>query len=159
MIPSVQTFCVAHAIPFHIQLCGSVPSLREFYGQEGPRKRQGAVAIIRVFLVRQIYVEITGRETWRSITVGEGHVNPLPPVGLDEPSQGDVAVDWEGTVRCENDITSGTFSIGHLTVKDFIMLAVTPASSSHLLPVQHGQPIRLVTDSWEEQGQVHPRDR
>lgn len=121
MIPSVKTFCFSRDIPFHVQLCGSAAALREFYGcsaelEKGSRKWQGVVANIRVFLTRQIYVEIFGRESWRSLTIGEGIVRSLPPMGLDE-LPGETAVDWEGTVRCDDDITCGSFSISHLTVK------------------------------------------
>ncbi|KAJ7780524.1 hypothetical protein DFH07DRAFT_433049 [Mycena maculata] len=171
MIPSVQTFCFSEDIPFHIQLCGSLVSLREFYGsvsaeprqqEERPRKRQFA-AIIRVFLARQVFVEINGRETWRNITVGEGKLRPIPPVASDGPdvNPSEASVDWEGEVRCKSDVNCASFNISHLVVKDFIILAITPANirTSQMLPMQHAHPIRLVTDGWTDQDLVHPQDR
>ncbi|KAJ7446201.1 hypothetical protein B0H11DRAFT_1746030 [Mycena galericulata] len=169
MIPSVQTFCLSEDIPFHIQLCGSLNSLREFYGsdpgellqaEKRPRRRQSA-AIIRVFLARQIYVEINGRQSWRNITVGEGNLRPIPPTASDSMHSDEVSVDWEGEVRCKNDVTCASFNISHLVVKDFIIFAMTPANvrSSPLLPIQHAHPIRLVTDGWTDLDLAHPQDR
>ncbi|KAJ6587056.1 hypothetical protein DFH09DRAFT_1142427 [Mycena vulgaris] len=171
VIPSVQTFCLSEDIPFHIQLCGPLDSLRQFYGSvlpepleagKRPRRRQHA-AIIRVFLARQIYVEVNGRQSWRNITVGEGTLRPIPPVVSNQDAdlnEREVAVDWEGEVRCKGDVTCASFNINHLVVKDFIVLAITPANarSSSLLPIQHAHPIRLVTDGWTED-LVHPQDR
>ncbi|KAJ7163628.1 hypothetical protein C8R43DRAFT_990441 [Mycena crocata] len=171
VIPSVQTFCLSELIPFHIQLCGSRNSLRHFYGpvlseptlpaEKKPRRRQFA-AIIRVFLARQIYVEVNGRQSWRTITVGEGILRPIPPVASHlEGDSAEVSVDWDGEVRCRGDVTCASFSISHLVVKDFIILAMTPANvrTSPLLPIQHAHPIRLVTDGWTDQELLHPQDR
>ncbi|KAJ7091251.1 hypothetical protein C8R44DRAFT_817459 [Mycena epipterygia] len=173
IIPSVQTFCLTENIPFHIQICGSQDSLRVFYGsipseslQEGkknPRRRQYA-AIIRVFLARQIYVEVNGKQSWRTLTVGEGQLRPIPPVvayNEADVDSNEVAVDWEGEVRCRSDVTCASFNISHLVVKDFIIFAITPANlrSSPWLPIQHAHPIRLVTDGWTDQDLAHPQDR
>jgi len=169
MIPSIQTFCLSEDIPFHIQLCGSLNSLREFYGSvpneplqsdKRPRKRQSS-AIIRVFLARQVFVEINGRQSWRNIPVGEGKLRPIPPVASDNCDADEISVDWEGEVRCKDDVSCGSFNVAHLVVKDFIIFAMTPANvrTSPLLPIQHAHPIRLVTDGWTEQNMIHPEDR
>ncbi|KAF7376266.1 putative UTP--glucose-1-phosphate uridylyltransferase [Mycena sanguinolenta] len=127
MIPSVQTFCISEAIPFHIQLCGPQESLQHFYGSApepalpGKRQRRREYsAIIRVFLARQIYLQINGRQSWRTINIGEGKLRPIPP--LESPPNNDkevteVAVDWEGEVNCKSDVTCGSFSINRLVVK------------------------------------------
>jgi hypothetical protein len=122
----VQTFCLSEDIPFHIQLCGSRDSLQHFYGsvpsepQPGkkPRRRQYA-AVIRVFLARQIYVEVNGRQSWRTITVGEGTLRPIPPVESYNPDADspEISVDWEGEVRCKEDVTCASFNINRLVVK------------------------------------------
>ncbi|KAF8210418.1 hypothetical protein K438DRAFT_1809663 [Mycena galopus ATCC 62051] len=169
IIPSVQTFCISEAIPFHIQLCGSQESLQHFYGtapepslpEKRPRRRQYS-AIIRVFLARQIYLQINGRQSWRTITVGEGTLRPIPPhESLNPDAEAEVAVDWEGEVRCKDEVTCASFSINRLVVKDFIIFALTPANAraSPLLPVQHSHAIRMVTDGWTDQDAVHPQDR
>ncbi|KAJ7703057.1 hypothetical protein B0H17DRAFT_1041441 [Mycena rosella] len=176
VIPSVQTFCLSEDIPFHIQLCGPLDSLRQFYGVvplsdplepgKRPRRRPHA-AILRVYLARQIYVEVNGRQSWRTINVGEGKLRAIPPVASsnhDENCESEVAVDWEGEVRCKSDVTIASFNISSLVLKvsesDFIIFALTPANprTSPLLPIQHAHPIRLVTDGWSDQD-AHPQDR
>jgi hypothetical protein len=181
----MQTFCLSEPIPFHIQLCGSQESLQHFYGSvpepvlpgKRPRRRQYA-ARIRVFLARQIYLEINGRQSWRTITVGEGTLRPIPPLESAHPDAeaAEVSVDWDGEVRCKSDVTCGSFSISRLVVKvgrrgswgrvltlkqDFIIFALTPGNvrTSSLLPIQHAHPIRLVTDGWTDQELAHPQDR
>ncbi|KAJ7045655.1 hypothetical protein C8F04DRAFT_940012 [Mycena alexandri] len=171
IIPSGATFCLSEPIPFHIQLCGSRDSLQLFYGSapveppppgsKRPRRRQYA-AIVRVFVARQVYVEVHGRSSWRTITAGEGTLRPIPPtLYTDDADARDVSVDWEGEVRCKDDVTCASFSVHHLVVKDFIIFALTPANvrTSPLLPIQHAHPIRLVTDGWTEQDLAHPEDR
>ncbi|KAJ6625496.1 hypothetical protein B0H10DRAFT_1782999 [Mycena sp. CBHHK59/15] len=172
LIPSVQTYCLADSIPFHIQLCGPLESLRHFYGYvpieaapppgKKPRRREYA-AIVRVFLARQVFVEINGRQSWRNITVGEGQLRPIPPGASSTYSVDatEISVDWEGEVRCKNHVTCASFNINHLVVKDFIILAMTPANvrNSPFLPIQHAHPIRLVTDGWTDHDLAHPQDR
>ncbi|KAJ7783319.1 hypothetical protein B0H16DRAFT_1496317 [Mycena metata] len=171
LIPSIATFCLSQPIPFHIQLCGSRDSLQLFYGSapveapppgsKRPRRRQYA-AIVRVYVARQVYIEVHGKSSWRTIVVGEGALRPLPPTAYtDDADAREVSVDWEGEVRCKDDVTCASFSANHLVVKDFIIFALTPANvrSSPLLPIQHAHPIRLVTDGWTEQDLAHPEDR
>jgi len=171
VLPSVQTFCLSEDIPFHIQLCGSRTSLGLFYGSitpealqphKKPRRRHYA-AIVRVFLARQIYLDVNGRQSWRTVPVGEGTLRAIPPA----PHEGNVdaavvSVDWEGEVRWKSsDVTCASFNVKHLVVKDFIIFALTPANvrASPLLPIQHAHPIRLVTDGWTAHDTAHPEDR
>ncbi|KAJ7072203.1 hypothetical protein C8F01DRAFT_972378 [Mycena amicta] len=171
IIPSVQTFCLTEPIPFHIQLCGSKTSLGLFYGSitpeslqlgKKPRKRNYA-AVVRVFLARQIYLDgVNGRRSsWRTITVGEGQVRAVVPSvdHMDAFDASEVSVNWEGEVRCKNDITCASFNCSHLV--DFIILALTPANvrASPLLPIQHAHSVRLVTDGWTDNDASHPEDR
>nr|GAT56263.1 predicted protein [Mycena chlorophos] len=168
IIPSVQTFCYKDEIPFHIQLCGSRTSLALFYGtitpeslQQGkkPRKHNYS-AVVRVFLARQIYLDdINGRQSWRTMTVGEAKVRPVVPSFHDAFDASEVSLNWEGEVKPKRDVTCPSFSCAHLLVKDFIILALTPANvrANPLLPVQHAHGIRLVTDGWVE-NEAHPDD-
>jgi hypothetical protein len=81
----------------------------------------------------------------------------------------EMTLDWEGEVRCNDDVVVGSFNIGRLVVKvctatcpdgicvltsllyqDFIVLTLTPPNpeNSPLMEHQHAHPIRLVTDPW-----------
>ncbi|KAF7315543.1 hypothetical protein MIND_00069600 [Mycena indigotica] len=172
VIPSVQTFCLAESIPFHIQLCGSPTSLGLFYGSitpeslqvgKKPRKRFYS-AVVRVFLARQIYLDaVNGRQSWRTITIGEANVRAVVPSFLEAQCDSDpseISLNWDGEVQCKKDITCASFNCAHLVVKDFIIVALTPANvrASPLLPIQHAHSIRLVTDGWTD-NEAHPEDR
>ncbi|KAF4567514.1 hypothetical protein EYR40_006517 [Pleurotus pulmonarius] len=176
-IPSVQTFGLSDTIPFHIQLTGPLQSLHTFIPPNSaelspissgsktsfrnPNSHLLHRPAIRVSLARQVLVEVHERKSWRSSTLGEGSVWPVPPsapVSLDSDSH-EVTIDWSGEVRCGEDITSGGFSTGGLVIKDFIVFALTPSNprTSSLLEIQHAHPIKFVTDPWIDL--VHPLDR
>ncbi|KAL0960782.1 hypothetical protein HGRIS_005803 [Hohenbuehelia grisea] len=184
MVPAAQIFAVSDTIPFHVQLTGPISSLRAFLPHPVPETVPSSPAssfsspsfslpppipppkrgrtrtlvppkpTIRVFLLRQIAVEVRAQKAWRNCTLGEGKLWPLPPratstdclISADE----DAHLDWEGEVRCREDIIVGGFNAGKVTVKDFIVLALTPPDphTSPLLELQHAHPIRLVTDPW-----------
>ncbi|KAJ8520674.1 hypothetical protein ONZ45_g2531 [Pleurotus djamor] len=115
--------------------------------------------IIRVFILRQISVEVRGQKAWRNCNIGEGTLTPLPPpAGSREclVAEGEektaMNLDWEGEVRVNKDVDIGGFNAGKLAVKDFLVLALTPPDphTSPLLEFQHAHPIRLVTDPWTD---------
>ncbi|KAF9492018.1 hypothetical protein BDN71DRAFT_1509816 [Pleurotus eryngii] len=210
MVPAAQIFGLEEAIPFHIQLTGTIASLRAFLPQSTevyplspidttstvdtsatlvhsplslsslpptavsvcpsssspkPLKRRfsrssysppSTKPIIRVFLLRQISVQVRGQKAWRNCTLGEGKIWPLPPPAgsMDclVPEREEANLDWEGEVRCNSNTMVGGFNAGQLAVKDFIVLALTPPDphSSPLLEFQYAHPIRFVTDPWTD---------
>jgi len=109
---------------------------------------------IRVFLLRQITVSVFGQRAWRDCVIGEGKLRLLPPLPPDlYPCSEDCqTADWEGEVRCDEDIQTGGFNVGNFSVKDFIVLALYPPhpSKSPLCELQHPHPIRIVTDPWTD---------
>lgn len=65
-------------------------------------------------------MEVNGKQSWRTLTVGEGQLRPIPPVVAYNEADGEsneVAVDWEGEVQCRSDVTCASFNISHLVVK------------------------------------------
>lgn len=74
---------------------------------------------IRVFLLRQIMVSVFGQRAWRTCVIGEGNLRPLPPLSPNVHSQSEdfQTVDWDGEVRCDEDVQVGGFNVGNLTVK------------------------------------------
>lgn len=191
-IPSVQVFAFSDIIPFHLQLRAPVPSLRAFliggpHLEQRPSRKQrrsasggngagpGAAASVRVYLYRQITVEVRGQKAWRTCVLGEGVLRSLPPPA--EHGDGVLgALDWDGEVRCNEDVKVGGFHAGKLNVKvripspidagwvrsvlmrprsrqDFIVVHLVPSCPEYspLLEHHHAHPIRLVTDAFMEE--------
>lgn len=77
---------------------------------------------IRVYLLRQICAKVHGQKAWKNVVLGEGKLSPLehPPSWSPSPSsfgEEDHALDWEGEVRCNEDVTTASFIAGELLVK------------------------------------------
>lgn len=141
LIPSVQTFGLSDSIPFHIQLVAPLSVLRHFVPpmpdpsssssdslSSSPTQKIKSVSTVptvpqpslRVFLARQISVEVNGRHTWRNSILGEGTTRPVAPHAsstCERHAAEDVSADWEGEVRCRDDVTCGGFDIKGLIVK------------------------------------------
>lgn len=95
-------------IPFHLQLSGSLCSLKSFIVP--PTRFEQAV--IRVILLRETAIE-TGE---KNVTViSEGKLREIPP-SLCELHDS-IHLDWEGEVGCSSDTYVGSFSAGSVTVK------------------------------------------
>jgi len=144
LIPSVQTFGLRDSIPFHIQLTGPLASMQQFLppnddgtnslysdskssGSGSSRSSSSKRSLssysivaptLRVFLARQILVEINGRKSWRNSTIGEGNVRPIPPPGTGPVGlEREVSADWEGEVKCRDEVQCVGFKSGNLMVK------------------------------------------
>ena len=77
--------------------------------------------VVRVYLLRQILVKVDGRRSWRNIVLGEGKLYPVTAqyyaCPRTEITSGPQALDWEGELRCNGDVTIGGFNSGSLVVK------------------------------------------
>lgn len=103
-------------------------------GAPGLRKQSGDVGKpgVRVHLLRQISAKAHGQKGWRNVVLGEGKLVPVehppswsPSAALDEEEQ---ALDWEGEVRCNGDVSTASFLAGGLHVKVCpSMLPIEPA--------------------------------
>ncbi|KAF9565543.1 hypothetical protein CPC08DRAFT_168196 [Agrocybe pediades] len=182
-----HTFALTEVIPFHLQLCSSLASLQELLPPSSPqlklRNSKWGDCLqkdhsIRVYIVRQVLVEINGRRRFRTFTIGSSKMWPVPPVvhngasshgtwkdydsasGEAGADTDDICLDWQGEVKCWPEVNSGGFSVGNLVVKDFLILALVPPNprSCSLIPLQLSHAIRLVTDSWVDVDSLHPGD-
>lgn len=137
LIPSVQTFGLADTIPVHIQLIGPLKSLRHFLPpsqlvggyahSESKRWSRSRTAwgtpTVRVSLIRQTSVTISGKTSWRNFNLGDGKVWAKPPLAsptgcvLDGDPDKEVTADWEGEVRCRSDVKTSGFNVGNVTVQ------------------------------------------
>ncbi|KAH8830908.1 hypothetical protein DL96DRAFT_1786917 [Flagelloscypha sp. PMI_526] len=131
------------AIPFHIQLSGSVATLSEFLPPSYcnprisllPQRRQSEHFLLasqeptlRVSLLRQVVANIReGEAVFKNVRIGEGKLQPLPQV-RDECSEGlcEIALGLDReVVKVDSEVLHGGFKTGELTIKDFIVLTVT----------------------------------
>ncbi|KAF9485926.1 hypothetical protein BDN70DRAFT_794831 [Pholiota conissans] len=177
-VPSIQTFALTDTIPFHLQLCSSLRSLRELLPSDCPlvqtdacRKKMSKAEEyrvlvsdmpIRISIARQVTVDVNGRRRVRTFPCGVGRMWPVPPLASSEGAYTASAyLDWQGEIKCWADVTCGGFSVNGLHVKDFLVLSLAPPNlrTSSLVPLQLSHPIRLVTDSWIDADALHPGDR
>ncbi|KAF7345020.1 hypothetical protein MVEN_01664800 [Mycena venus] len=144
-LPMVEIFGLEDTIPFHVQLTGSVSSLREFL----PKSGDGEKATIVGSLVRQIVVELGGRRATRNIVLGHAKMSPRPPGAAADAHE--ASLDWDGEVRCKADTMVGMFDAGCVRLQDFILVELLPLNvetCSQFVTLRHSHPIKLVTESW-----------
>lgn len=89
--------------------------------------------VIRVYLLRQVAAKVHGQKAWRNVVLGEGKLSPLerppswsPSAAEQRGGEDDYAMDWEGEVRCNSDVTNGSFTSGDLQVKVRWLLIFMP---------------------------------
>ncbi|KAJ7263175.1 hypothetical protein B0H12DRAFT_1012381 [Mycena haematopus] len=158
-IPSVKVFGLSDTIPLHLQLSGSLSSLRELFGSS-PAGSDLRHSPVRVYLARKVTLVHDGKTTWRIQRIGEGHFPPLPVAHSTCTCQPpcdscDSCVDtfgWDGEAKCDADIGVGGFQAAGLTVLDYVTLEITPPKPelSPLQRVRHAFPIRFVTETFVE---------
>ncbi|KAJ7484776.1 hypothetical protein B0H11DRAFT_2192797 [Mycena galericulata] len=128
-IPAAEVFAFGDTIPLHVQVVGSVPSLREFLPDPAAASSEPTV---NAMLVRRLFLVVNGAST------------------AAEPQPASTAsLDWAG-VRCKPGVGVGTFDAGDVKAQDFIVVDIIPPteSTAHFPRLRHSHPIRLVTDSW-----------
>ncbi|KAG2101079.1 uncharacterized protein F5147DRAFT_318831 [Suillus discolor] len=162
-IPSVQVYPFSETIPFHLQLRAPSSSLAPFLDKFAPDHSLPVLPSgkinIRVYLLRQVVVKVFEKQKVSKRIIGEGKLtysSPLPdnhhsyrnvPLG-----EGIDCLDWDGELRCTEDVTVGSFATNPLSVKDFIVLSLEPLQplKCPLLASKYFHPIRLVTDPWSD---------
>lgn len=120
-LPSIQTFAISDRIPLHLQLIGSIESLRELLPSTSPLllpsgDTQIEPVTIQVGISRQITIEVNGRRKTRTFNIGEGRLWPVPP-SSSQKSGMDVSLDWQGQVKCGPQVRIGGFLTGHVNIK------------------------------------------
>ncbi|KAJ7741774.1 hypothetical protein DFH07DRAFT_981141 [Mycena maculata] len=101
-----QAFNMEDPIPFHIRLTGAIP------------------------LVQHCRTDFT-----RVIGIGHGSPGPCyPPLTGTSQSHDEIALAWEGKLRCNPDVHCGGFDAGLMKIQDSVVVEMTP-SQSHALQV------------------------
>lgn len=131
-VPGARIYGLKDTIPFHIQLSGNVCALREMfsvkldrvlsadsYNTVASKKSPEDKPLLKVSLLRQVSVTMKGLKSFKNSIIGEGSIRPIPPdltaCTLGTCREGHV--DWEGELRCSEDIPTGGFDASSVHVK------------------------------------------
>ncbi|KAH8822245.1 hypothetical protein DL96DRAFT_1620547 [Flagelloscypha sp. PMI_526] len=160
-LPVSNVYSLSDSIPFHIQLIGChddtgeflPPSYSSYLSHTAThvtsqfRSTTSNEPKISVTLVRQMVVEVEGLRGSKDITVGEGELLPLEPTkSTSQHGSCELTMDWTGWVRAAPDVSYGSFSVGELAMKDYVVVTVIPSCESAFKELRIPIPIRLVTD-------------
>lgn len=138
LIPASRIYGLAETIPFHVQLSGPISSLKAMYSLGLDRVMsmdssntasssdvKGLTCTIRVFILRQVSVEVRGTKSWRNVNLGEAVLYASPPSPLNcygPPDSREEHIDWEGELRIDKSVTIGGFTTTDVQVKVCIFL-------------------------------------
>jgi len=173
-IPSSRVYGIRDKIPFHIQLTGSLASLRKFLRPPEPEPEDLASsastkkaplkrlcghpkANFTVSILRQTTLDTPYSAVRRNAIIGGGPARQVAPPfsGCPLRRDGELHLDWEGEVQVNADVEVGSFSVSDVSVNDHIFLKVDPLSREReppvFLQVSIAVPVRLVTDSYVEE--------
>ncbi|KAJ7135423.1 hypothetical protein C8R43DRAFT_1020955 [Mycena crocata] len=136
-VPSVGSFYVGSAIPFHLQISNGCTS------HESPQ----AAWSIRVYILRHIVSNVGGRIVKQRLILGEGTIRPMSNRRAANDAQ---SFDWEGEAQCRDPASvSQSFNFGPaVVVSDLLAVDISPPH-----PVERASfsaAIKLTTHSWEE---------
>jgi hypothetical protein len=67
--------------------------------------------------MRQLIIETGGRKTSQTTVLAEGQLQEVPPAHTSCESRDEIHLDWEGQVKCADNISVGGFVAGNIVVK------------------------------------------
>ncbi|KAG1742306.1 uncharacterized protein EDB91DRAFT_1279244 [Suillus paluster] len=146
-IPASRTFCMNQSIPFHIMFSSSAMSLAAFMPlgpmvATSPKKQRTRIQLLRQTTVdvRNTFELGTRTDIWRIDCIGEG--------AFRHAGDGPLWVAFSGEIYISPDIKIGGFKAGGFSIKDCIVLTMTPPehSKSAFKELRLAVPIRLATD-------------
>ncbi|KAF9806952.1 hypothetical protein IEO21_08442 [Rhodonia placenta] len=152
-IPSSRVFCMAEPIPFYLTYTSSAKALAAFLPFAPLPPSRMSRQHTRVQLIRQTSVDVRnavliGAKTdmWRTVEIGQAV--------FQHEGDGPSWMSFSGEIRVSPQTRIGGFKAGGLTIKDFIVLSMTPPEP---LKAPFGElrqvvPIRLTTDPWSMDG-------
>ncbi|PCH40301.1 hypothetical protein WOLCODRAFT_67744 [Wolfiporia cocos MD-104 SS10] len=151
-VPSARVFCMSEPIPFHLTFTSSALSLAAFLPL-GPTNRKSSKHCTHVQLLRQTNVDVrnavilgTKTDIWQTLEIGNGTFR-LTGDGPDW-------IAFAGEVYVKSQIKVGGFKAGGLTIKDFLVLSMTPPepTKAPFNELRQVIPVRLTTDPWSADG-------
>lgn len=72
---------------------------------------------ITVFLLRQLSVTAGGHKASGNITLATGQLREIPPALTSGEYQDTIHLNWEGEMKCNDNVSVGSFVAGNVTVK------------------------------------------
>ncbi|KAF8635979.1 hypothetical protein AX15_000143 [Amanita polypyramis BW_CC] len=180
-VPSSRIYGLSDTIPFHIQLNGPISSLQQFFPPDALHRITSADSAIsnppiplkdktnskkkaskehrsyvRVILIRQVAITCDGGKAWQNSNIGEGVIYPLPPPPIRDVCLGarEESLDWNGHIRCNKDVTSGSFATSLVQAQHFLSLVFTPPEPRTFVELTINIPIKFVSDSYSESDQL-----
>ncbi|KAG0703754.1 hypothetical protein DFH29DRAFT_998194 [Suillus ampliporus] len=148
-LPASRTFCMNQSIPFHVMFSSSAMSLAAFMPL-GPviatslKKQHTRIQVLRQTTVdvRNTFELGTRTDIWRVDCIGEG--------AFRHAGDGPHWVAFSGEIYTSPDIKVGGFKAGGFSIKDCVVLTMTPpdSSKSPFKELRLAVPILLATDPY-----------
>jgi hypothetical protein len=121
-------YALTDTISFHVQLYGRTHSLKSFLmlpQSDGcelqsplpPLRSSYQQPAVRVYLLRQVSVDLRGYKALRNTIIAEAQLREIPPTHFSRDSQEATHLDWEGEVKCGHEISVGGFTANNVVVK------------------------------------------
>ncbi|KAG1818493.1 uncharacterized protein BJ212DRAFT_1345892 [Suillus subaureus] len=148
-LPTSRTFCMHEPIPFHVMFSSSAMSLAAFMPLGPMVTTSLKTRHTKVQLLRQTTVDVrnalilgTRTDIWRVDCIGEG--------AFRHAGDGAHWVAFSGDIYICPDIKVGGFKAGGFSIKDCVVLTMTPPdlSKSPFKELRLTIPIRLATDPY-----------
>lgn len=149
-VPASRVFCMTQPIPFQVTFSSSAFSLAAFM-PFGPNasyisdKRPTRMQLIRQTTVDVRNAIILGTKTdiWRTEIIGEGVFR--------HAGDGPDWISYSGEVAVSSDVKICGFKAGGFSVKDYIVLTMTPPdpAKAPFRDLRQIVPVRLTTDPWD----------
>ncbi|KAJ6575790.1 hypothetical protein B0H10DRAFT_1837595 [Mycena sp. CBHHK59/15] len=155
-LPTVEVFGLEDTIRFHIQITGPVPSLQKIVLDSTLQRET-----IQCTIQREILINILGKKTQRSVIIGTADLRSCPPGVGNRGLVQEVALDWDGELRCQPGVPVGAFDAGLIKIQDFLVMEITPPATLGALfaPVRSVHPVTFVSDSWTDYAALHQYER
>ncbi|KAF8527581.1 hypothetical protein BU17DRAFT_81783 [Hysterangium stoloniferum] len=173
-LPPPGTYAIAQSIPFRVSVACRTSSLLAPFA---PSNKDNCA--IRVYVLRQVSINVNSVPLWRSYVIGEGKLtyasapddtmwlkNVLKSekgdsesMGSDSEHEGWASHNWTGAVKINDGISVGGFQIENMAVKDFFVLSAVPPNPrlGELLEAKRVVSIQLTTEAYSAEGSyAHP---
>ncbi|KAG1855890.1 hypothetical protein C8R48DRAFT_749288 [Suillus tomentosus] len=153
-LPASRTFCIRESIPFHIMFSSSAMSLAAFMPLGPMVIASLKTQHTKIQLLRQTTVDVrnalilgTRTDIWRVDYIGEGAFRHAGEGGAHW-------IAFSGDIYISPDIKVGGFRAGGFSIKDCIVLTMTPPdiSKSPFKELRFTVPVQLATDPCPRDG-------